>query len=493
MADIISVPSRFGSPQWELYYGGQRLHPAPLVAFSRSFNRNDNDEALSYEDKWTLTGLYLNQPSGCYEDVVENQTNIKEMFASDGLELTIQAGAAHQNLPSGTLVTSGIYPYVESLDLPQANDQFYRFNYEVVLVAKSAADGVSGVVDSSQDTWSYEEQADSATTSVSHTISAVGLNTAVSGNPSNALTNAKAFVDSRLGSANAPSGFPSYVVPGDVDDVSSNIFEFQRSRTESVDVETGSYEVTEVFAYVSGVLPYAENRTYQYDKDSEGIVNIGVQGTIQGYPRSDGTADPYAAFYNAQSGYINTIEPALGTDASGVYSTYGGSGTLSITNPQSLSITENRFLGTLAWSVSYTDDPAEALPSGIVEQSLGIQRKDGVRLMVSHVIPQRRLGNILQDINTSTPGNIVITASAKSENTNDVVADVNRAISHCQDLVNQNRPNAAEFINLRLTDVTQNHSKIDLTATVSVTYEFVMDLATVNSPDSDIILFPIAP
>lgn len=492
MADIISVPSRFGSPQWELYYGGQRLHPAPLISFNRSYNRNDNDEALSYEDTWTLTGLYLNQPSGCYEDIVENQTNIKQIFAQDGLELTIQAGAAHQNLPSGTLVTSGVYPYVESLELPEGNDQFYRFNYEVTLVAKTAASGVSGVVESASDNWNYEEKAEDATTIVNHSVSAVGINTALSGT-SNALDNARAFVESRLGTANAPADFPRYVVPGDVNGVAANLFEFQRSRTESVDLETGTYEVTETFVYVSGTLPYADAQSFTYDKDSEGVVNVSVQGTIQGYPRSDGTDDPYAAFYNAQSGYLNTIEPGLPALASGLYTNYGGSGTLAVTNPQSINITENRFLGTLAYSLQYTDDPAEVLPSGIVEQTLNVQRKDGIRLMVSHVIPQRRLGNVLQDIQTPTPGTFTITATAKSENTGDVVADVNRAISHVQDLVNQNRPNPAEFINIRLVDVTQDHSKIELTANVTVSYEFVMDLAQVNAPDSDIILFPIAP
>ena len=493
MADVISVPSRFGSPHWELYYGGQRLYPAPLISFSRSFNRNDNDEALSYEDKWTLTGLYLNQPSGCYEDIVENQTNIKNIFAQDGLELTIQAGAAHANLPSGTLVTSGIYPYVESLELPEGTDQFYRFEYEVVLVAKTAASGVSGVVESSQDQWAYQEVPDNATTTVTHTVSAVGVNTATSGNPSNALENARDFVYYRLGTANAPAAFPNYVVPGDVSGISNNLFEFQRSRSESVDLEAGTYEVTETFVYVSGTLPYADSQSLSYEKDSEGIVNVTVEGTIQGYPRSDGTSDPYAAFYNAQSGYLNTIEPGLGTLASGLYTSYGGSGTLAVTNPQSISLNENRYLGTLQYSIQYTDDPAEVLPSGIVEQTLNVQRKDGIRLMVSHVIPQRRLGNILQDIQTPTPGVLTINASAKSENTGDVVADVNRAISHCQDLVNQNRPNPAEFINIKLNDVTQDHSKTELTASVTVSWEFVMDLAQVNSPDSDIILFPIAP
>lgn len=494
MADVISVPSRFGSPYWELYYGGQRLHPAPLISFNRSFNRNDNDEILSYVDKWTLTGLYLNQPSGCYDDIIENQNNIKQIFSQDGLELTIQAGSANQTLPSGTLIVSGIYPYVESLDLPKGIDQFYKFEYEVVLVAKTAASGVSGVVESSQDTWSYEEVSENATTTVTHTISAIGVNTATSGNPSNALENARQFVSSRLGTSNAPTGFPRYVVPGDVSGVSSNLFEFQRSRGESVDLETGSYQVTEVFVYVSGTLPYSDARVYTYEKDSEGIVNITVQGTIQGYPRSDGTSNPFAAFYNAHSGYINNIEPNIPTDASGIYTSYSGSGTLAVTNPQSVSITENRYLGTLNYSIQYTDDPAEVLPSGIVEQSLLVSRRDSMRLMVSHVIPHRRLGNVLQDIATPTPGTITIQASAKSENTGDVIADVNRAISHVQDLINQNRPNPAEFISLRISEPPQqDHSKIDLTASASITYEFVKDLIQVNTPDSDIILFPISP
>lgn len=489
MPDVISTPSHFGSPAWELKYGGQRLYPSPLIEFSRAINRNENDVALSQEDTWSLHGVYLNDPSGCYSDVVTNMENLKRIFATDGLELTIAAGVANSHLPSGTLIVSGVYPHITSINIPESNEQFHKFEYTVTLVAKTAASGVSGVVQSSQDNWSFEENAEYGVTTVNHNVSAVGINTATSGSPSNALINAKAFVLSRLGSSHVPSGCPIYVVPGS----GSNIFEYQRSRTESVEAEGGSYEVTEIFTYVSGTLPYADSRTYGYEKDSEGITTITVQGTIQGYPRSDGTAVPYGAFYNAQSGFLNTIRGLIPTDASGIYSVYGGSGTLSVNNPQGISLTENRFLGTFAYSYTFTDNPREVLPSGIVEQTLSIQRKDSIRLMVSHAIPFRRLGNVLQDIATPTPGTITIAASAKSANTGDVIADVNRAISYVQDLINQNRPNPAEFISLRLTDVSQDHNKLELTAQANVVWEFVIDLAQVNNPNSDIILFPISP
>jgi len=492
MANLISSVSPFGSPYWEVLYGGQKLYPAPLIDFSRAINRNENKVALSQEDTWVLHGVYINSPSGCYADVVNNMATLKTIFASDGLELIIQAGSANPTYASGTQVVSGIYPYIESISIPQDNDHFRKFDYEVTLKARTAATGTSGVVQSSQDSWTFQENVDNATTNVTHNVSAVGINTAVSGASSNAISNARAFVLSRLGTAHVPSGFPLYVVPGDVSGVSSVLYEFQRSRTETIDVEAGSYQVDEIFSYASGTKPYADARTYTYDRDGEGITTIGVAGTVQGFPRSDGTTDRYAAFYNAQSGFLNTIRGAIGADASGVYTAYGASGTLSISNPQQISISENRFNGTLTYTYQFTDNPKENLPSGIVEQTININRKDAVRLYVSHVIPHRRLGNMLQDIATPTEGSITIDVMAKSANTGDVVGDVNRAIAHVQDLINQNRPASADFITLRLVDVSQSHDRLLLTAQANVSYAFTVDLATVNSADSDILLHTIS-
>jgi hypothetical protein len=487
MSDIISSPSSFGDSAVEFYYGGQRLYPAPLIDFARTFNRNDVDEALSYEDTYTLKGLYLNNDNMGYENVVTNMEALKSIFEQDGLELQIKAGAANATLPSGTLITSGIYPYVESIGIPEDSTQFHRFDYEVVLTSKTAATE-SGVVETSSDKWAYAEATDRLTTVVTHTVSAKGINTNTSG-VSNALANAKNYVDTRLGAANAPAGYPSYVVPGDVDGDTSTIFEYQRTRTENVDVDAGSYEVSETFVYVSGTVSYSDSRTYRYDKDREGIVTIQVDGSVQGYPRTDGTDNPFAGFYNAQSGYDNAINPLLYTEANEVYTRYGGSGTLA-TGTIQYSITEDRYAGVLQYALTYTDDPNEQLPSGIVEQSIQVDRTDSIRLRQSHVIPQRRIGNIVQDIGTPTEGSIRIIASAKAENTGDEVADTNRAISHIQDLINQNRPNPNDFIQLYMGGKQQTHDKKSLSASATVTYNFIVDLGTVQEANTDVLLNP---
>lgn len=492
MANLISSISPFGSPEWELYYGGQRLYPSPLISFSRAYNRNSVDVSLNLQDTWTLQGVYLNAPSGCYSTTVTNMETLKSIFLQDRLELVIKAGAASRVLPSGTVIVSGIYPYIESISIPTRNDQFYRFDYEVTLSNKIAASGTSGVIQSSDDTWSYEENSDYYSVTVNHTVSAVGVNTSQSGTASNAVANAKAFVASRTGIANAPSGFPIYVEPGSVSGVSGTLYELQRTRRENLNIEQGSYEVSESFVYGSGTRPFAETRTYTYDKDSNGIVTINVQGTVQGFKRTDGTNTAVNGFYNAQSGFSNHIKPTIATDVSGVYQYWGGSGTLGIYSPTNTSITENRYLGTVGYSYTFTDDPARVLPSGIVDQSLSVQRTDAVRVFVTHAIPFRRLGDVLQDLATPTLGNISIAATAKSENTGDVVSDVNRAISHVQNLINQNRPNPDEFITLRLVSLNQENSKLQLSASATAVYEFTVDLATVNTSSSDIILTPVS-
>lgn len=489
MPDLISTPSSFGDSAVEVYYGGQRLYPAPLIDWERTYTRNAQDNALSQEDTWTLRGIYLNNDNMGYENVVTNMDYLKNIFAQDGLELVIKAGAASATLPSGTLITSGVYPFVNSISIPEGSNQFHRFNYEIQLVAKTAASGVSGVVEDASDQWDYSENADRLTTTVQHTVSAKGVNTNVSG-VSNALDNAKDFVDSRLGPGAAPSNYPSYVVPGDVDGDTSTIYEYQRTRAERVDIETGTYEVTETFVYVSGTVPYNDRKEYSFDKNAEGVSTVSLVGSVEGYPRSDGTDEPYAAFYNAQSGYSEAVEPYLYAEANEVYSRWGGSGALS-TKRVRYAISEARFAGTLSYDVQFTDDPNEDLPSGIVEQSIEITRSDSVRLQQSHVIPHRRIGNIIQDIGTPTPGSIRIIASAKAENTGDEVADTNRAISHIQDLINQQRPNPAEFINLRIESKEQSHDKLSLTANASVVYAFTVDLASTQSADSDITLNPV--
>lgn len=492
MPNLISTPSPYGSPAVELFYGGQRLYPAPFIDYSKTINRNEIDVATFSEETYTLNGVYLNLPSGAYSDVVAGMESLKTIFAQDGLELQIKAGAANTKLPSGTLIVSGLYPFIRSIGIPKDN-HYHRFDYTVELVVKSSVSGVSGVTSANTDSWQCDEDPENASTKLTHRVTAVGINTSVSGSPSNALTNAKNFVLSRLGSGNIPSGFPLFVVPGDVTQPPYRIYELSRSRSESFDSQGGTYEVSEEFVITSGTIPYSHGRSADFSQNSDGIASISIQGTIQGLLRTDGSNTPFNGFYNAQSGFNNSIRPQIGSYASDVYSLYGGSGTLATGNPVSVSISENRYLGTLTYTFEFSDDPALLLPSGIVEHSISVQRKDAIRVYASHAIPQRRLGNILQDIQTPTEGTITVVASAKAVNTGNAVYDTNVALSHVQDLINQNRPNPSAFITLRLDEngVSFETNKLELTASASITYIFTVDLISVQAPDSDIVLPPV--
>jgi len=492
MSNLISTPSPFGSPAVEFYYGGQRLYPAPFIDYSKNINRNDVDIAISTEEVYTLNGVYLDLPSGAYSDVVTGMTNLKSIFSQDGLEIQIKAGASNTKLPSGTLIVSGIYPFIRSIGIPQGN-QYHRFDYTVELVSKTSVSGVSGITSNSSDSWEFVEEPESASAKLTHRVSAVGINTSASGAASNALINAKNFVHSKLGSGNLPSGFPLFVVPGNVLDVPYRIYELNRSRSESFDTQNGSYDVTEEFIVTSGTTPYTHGRNADFSKDSDGIITVSIQGNVQGAGRTDGLNNPYNGFYFAQSGYNTSIKPNIASYASDVYSLYGGSGTLATNNPISYNISENRYLGTLTYSIEYSDDPAINTPSGIVEQSLEISRKDAVRVYASHAIPHRRLGNILQDIATTSEGSITITATAKALNTGDEVYDTNVAITHVQTLINSVRPNTADFITLRLDEngVSFENNRLERTASATVTWIFTLDLISVQAPDADIVIPPI--
>lgn len=491
MADLISTASRFGYPSVELYYGGNRLYPAPLIDFARNITRNSVDVALSQEDTYTLKGLYYNPVSGYYQTVVTNMNVLKSIFSQDGQELVIRAGGGNPTLPSGTLIVSGIYPIVTRIAIPDRIDQFQRFDYEVELLSKTAVSGVSGVVNQSTDSWQVDEEVETGATKLTHRVSAVGVNTSTSGSPSNALTNARSFVASKVGTGNIPSGLPIFCSPPSGFGTNYRIYEFTRSRSESFDNETGSYEISEVFLLVSGTLPYSNNRTFEWSRDKDGIITVSIQGTVQGYGRTDGTKTAYNGFYQAQSGFLNNIYPSLGTDGSGIYTSYGGSGTLAVNNPQSYSLTENRFLGTIGYSISWTDDPAQNLPSGIAEQSLSIRRTEPVELVVSHTIPFRRLGNILQKIGTGTVGTIQISVNIKAISTGNAVADTNTAIAYAQDLINQNRPNPSDYVTLKLLPIEQDADKFNLSINATATWEFTTDLASVNTPEADILLRPV--
>jgi len=469
----------------EVHYGEYRLIPAPLIQWTEESEHDPDTKGRTVQrTRLKLDGTFIILPTGTYEGMFEMQKALRKAFSVDGREFRILAGAGNTTLPSGAPIVSGMFPLVTNVDI-EADLQHNRVDYTVDLEVEAAS--TSGqAFESLTDTWDLTENPDGLYLDVVHNVSARGINTLASG--TNAVHNAINAVYPLLGVDKMPYYLPYYTEPNASGGGTVQMYHVAVNRTEQIDTRGGNYSVTESFILASGTDPYVHSVNSSFDEDEDGIATVKVNGKIQGLGRSNFNGDNGGiAFDRALNGFSTDIQPNLPSTASGVYLRYK-SGTLYTTNHLGFSISENRTRGTINYSISYNDDPAENLPSGIVEATSSVQRTDGIRLYGSHPIPFRRLGNVVQDIKTTTEGQMVITASAKAENTGDATADTNRAILHVQDEINRLKPNSADFQTLRPGAMTENHSDKELTAQASVTYIFTIDLASVFEVDSDIAL-----
>lgn len=485
----------------EVFYGPHKLVPAPLIDFNVEPQFDDTGNRTSNTTRLTLTGSVLILPSGSYEQMYVKQEWLRDtVFGTDELDFTIRAGDRNKTLPSGAVICSGLQPRVTNVNI-SPDIHVSRFDYTIELEDTTAASGVSGVTSSLSNQWSFSEDQNSCTLQVTHSVSATGPD-----GESDKFLQAVRAVKPLLGISNLPLDIPCFAQPNfsglfnathPANPAGGPVFEVSTQREEVADVANGTYSVTEVFVIVSGVPFYFTQKNEQYNEDQAGIVTVTIQGTVQGLGR---TLDPSfgaeggAAFDRACSGFVNHVKPSLPSEASGVYSKYKlalhPSG-LNVNEPTSFSITQNRCAGTIDFTISYTDDPANDLPSGLIQKSCSINRTDGIRLYASHPIPFRRLGNLIQDIKTTTEGQVSIQCQAQAKNTGDETSDLNRAINFLQDELNRLRKihaDAADFVTLRVESLNQTQDPISRTASATIVYAFTVDLNAVQGATSDITL-----
>lgn len=475
----------------EVAYGGSVLRPSPLIQHSVQIERDDSGNREVVRTTRTLTGSILTSGIG-YHFVRQKQRELEDTFAVDNLEFTITATANHPCLVAGTPIESGIFPTVESIEI-DADVQFNRLDYTIVLEDATAPSGVSGLVTNLSNTWQYAENETECLIDITHTVSAEGINTAVSGLPSNALQNARERVLSLLGLQHAPQGFPAYVEPGSGSNV--RFYEVTTTREETVGVEDATYSVTETFKLVSGLLPFVDERTAQFQLDENNIATITLQGTVRGMGRTnDGApAGPSRSsggtgFVNAVSGFNNLVRPQWINDALEVYDRYGGSGSLVIGRPTAVSISQTPCAGTVGYSVTYTDSPAENLPSGIADLSCSVQRNDPVVGNAIIGVPFNALGPVFQKLCTTQEGSYAIQCNVVALNTGREVIDTNRAIEVAEQEMIKLQPNPADYIALRLTGRNQTVDRINRSINVTYTWTFSQSIDTVPSDTGPITL-----
>lgn len=483
----------------EVYYNGCRLTPAPLIDWTVEPQFDDSGVRTADLNKLTLTGTVLVTPSGSYEQMYTKQEELRTAFSVDEKDFVILAGPGNKTLAEGAIICSGLRPKVTSISIP-ADTQFQRIDYTIELEDQVTVSGVSGVTSSLSDQWTFEEDPDTCTVNITHQVNAEGPD-----GESDKFEQALRAVKARLGIDKLPLTLPCFVEPnasglfGFTHPSVANggpIFEVSVQRQEVADVANGTYQATEVFTIVSGVPFYFTQKTESFEEDSAGVASVTLAGTVQGLGRtlSAGESEGGPGFARACSGFLNHVKPQLRWDASGVYVKYkeGSSGSgLALFNPTSFSVSQNKCRGTVDFSITFTDDPSANLPSGITNSSCSVSIVEGLELKVGHSIPFRRLGNIIQDIKTTTEGTISIQCEAQAKNTGNSTSDTNRAIEYVQDELNRlkaTHANPANFVTLRINSLNQQFSDVALTSSASLEFIFTVDLANVPNVNSDISL-----
>ena len=375
-----------------MYYGDYEFAPVPLFSWNTSIIRDNADTALYKQHELSFNGFLLvdsTTESGQLDTLITKQDNLRDALGSGNQEWQITY--------DGTQIVSGIYPRVSNVTMEEGL-WVDRVPYSFSFVYDE--DFESNSIKSYSESWDYTERADRRTVEINHSISAVGVDTNPSG-VSNALTNAKDYVVAKIGYTNAVASSPFFV---QVSGVSSSAWE--QLRTEQIDVQANSFGVSEQFILASG--NYVHTSTASYNLDEAGIATIQLDGNVEGLGRHD------SAYYNAMAAWVS-ISGAFPETASGVYSDFGGQATLYTNNYESFSISKNQFLGTLDYSVSYTDDPSEDLPDGVKEATYSIQDNKPQSVYARFTIPLRAAGVLFQNINTKSVGSYTINGSIIGE------------------------------------------------------------------------------
>jgi hypothetical protein len=335
-----------------MFYGNYEFEPIPLFSWSTELVQDNKQEHLFLRNTLTFTGTLLENKaseSGNFTLMMQKRETLKDSLTASGRQ---EWRITYNNNP----VVSGIYPDISDLTF-QEGVWVDRINYDFTLTYNEEIEGQSPV-QSFSESWAFDENEDRRSVTARHEISAVGVNTDPSGT-NNALENARTFVLSRTGYSNVPAGHPAFA------EGSGTLTAYEELRTENVDVQAGSFAVNENFTLSSG--NFVHIRTGSYSLDDQGISTVSIDGNIRGLGRGD------KAFNRALIAWNSYIKDNLPGVASGIYLSSGGGSTLYTTNPQSLSLTRNTFVGTLDYSISYTDDASENLPSGVQDFTLSIQ------------------------------------------------------------------------------------------------------------------------
>lgn len=464
------MAAHIDSSKVEVWYGGERLFPAPLITYAQQSLTNDGGQRVADEVTLTLNGTLLNLDdlsSGDASQMIQRRTELIAAVSGDNREFRIVHGV-NGSAPSGTNIISNVFPRVIDLSFDEGvwtNTIPYSltFAYETNFVS-----GQVPVRDFS-DEWSFEEDSDKRVIRITHSVQAQGLDTSVSGSNSTALDNARTWVNARMGIGTIPANLPAFSSSGTLGDIS-----YEKYRSETASITDGNYSAQEEIVMASGA--YANSFTAQFQTNEEGITTVTINGNIEGLGRFEDAID------SAMSGWNNHVQPALSGQANLTYVDLGGSGSLNTGRQQSFSVSRDSFNGSVGYSISFNDNPAEDLPSGISDIQISKQITFPTEKTVPFEIPGRTRGSIVHRIGTTTDGQITVNGTIQGEVNTQLIYVKQIA----EDEVNSLRPNVASFNELWLSTKNATENDKQKSFSFNLVWGYTDNLSSVQSASGEV-------
>lgn len=455
----------FIQPITRMFYGAFEFVPVPLITWTTSLIKTGTDESLFLETTLDLGGTLCNfaSESGAFTELFAKKDELQAAVALSGQEFRI----THE----GVSVLSGVFPTLDNISF-DAGTWTEQILYNITFKFNEEIEG-KDAISSFQDTWTLTENEDRRSVQVQHDVNAVGVNTAVSGG-NNALVNARTFVLGRTGFGSIPTGHPVFVQASGLLPDNADVVAFEGLRAENIDVQGGSFGLTEQFVLSSGNFTHLQNG--QFATDQDGVTTVTVDGTIAGLGRGDD------CFPNALSAFNTRIDPDIPGKAVEIYNRFAGSGTLFISRPKSISISQNEFTGVITYSRVYDDDPGSDLPSDIQDASVSVTNNEPVEIHATIAICNRAQGAIVQDVGTPSPGIYTISGSVTAK----AGVDISIATAFAQTLINDNLPTSATtgHIFQTLILLSKSITKNELSRQVNFNLQFQYTSATFASEGS---------
>ena len=265
----------------EIYYNSNNPFsglPAPLV--SKSVQMVDFNGRWAQANTFSLRGQITGSCEG-FDYFIQKKNQIVSGFREDFKTLEFYE--------SGLPFTGYSNVKLDSISFDAHNYGVGILGYQISLSCypEGYFSGTYGVLDPSE-TFSFQESED-GTLSVSHTTSAKGFCT--TGGVSNALDNARAWVQAR-------TGWSSQVLPAYASGVNGGLC--LQSLRESYDRLNGSYSVSEnyigdrYFGTANGFLRYSTS----FNSGENGICDVSLDGSIRNckYGTISGLRDKYNSF-----------------------------------------------------------------------------------------------------------------------------------------------------------------------------------------------------